>query len=323
MSGSEKGRVLALSGGIGGAKLALGLAQVLAADELVIAANPGDDFEHLGLAICPDLDTLTYTLSGLSDTERGWGRQGESWNFMAALGELGGETWFNLGDRDLALHAERTRRLRAGETLSEVTAALCSRLGIGPRIVPATDQPVRTVVETPDGPLPFQHYFVRLRCEPIVTGFRFEGAEAARPSPALAQALADPHLRAVVICPSNPFISIDPILAIPGVTKALRQVAAPVVAVSPVVGGAAVKGPTAKMLSELGFEVSATTVARHYAERFRLDGYVLDDADAALASAIEAEGPATVVTPTLMTDLETKIAVARTVLSLADRLARR
>src|SRR5690606_4706911 len=268
MSETGKGRVLALSGGIGGAKLALGLAQVLTADELVIAANPGDDFEHLGLTICPDLDTLTYTLSGLSDTERGWGRQGEGWNFMAALGELGGETWFNLGDRDLALHAERTRRLRAGESLSEVTAALCSRLGIGPRIVPATDQPVRTVVETPDGPLPFQHYFVRLRCEPVVTGFRFEGAAAARPSPALAQALADPHLRAVVICPSNPFISIDPILAIPGVTEALRQVAAPVVAVSPVVGGAAVKGPTAKMLSELGFEVSAATVARHYAECF-------------------------------------------------------
>jgi len=323
MSETGKGRVLALSGGIGGAKLALGLAQVLTADELVIAANPGDDFEHLGLTICPDLDTLTYTLSGLSDTERGWGRQGESWNFMAALGELGGEIWFNLGDRDLALHAERTRRLRAGETLSEVTAALCSRLGIGPRIVPATDQPVRTVVETPDGPLPFQHYFVRLRCEPVVTGFRFEGAAAARPSPALAQALADPHLRAVVICPSNPFISIDPILAIPGVTEALRQVAAPVVAVSPVVGGAAVKGPTAKMLSELGFEVSAATVARHYAECFRLDGYVLDDADAALAPAIEAAGTAAVVTGTLMTDLDTKIAVARTVLSLADRLARR
>ncbi|MET4701485.1 LPPG:FO 2-phospho-L-lactate transferase [Constrictibacter sp. MBR-5] len=315
-------RILALSGGIGGAKLALGLAQVVPHADLTIAANPGDDFEHLGLTICPDLDTLTYTLSGLSDTERGWGRQGETWNFMAALGELGGDTWFNLGDRDLALHAERTRRLRAGETLSEVTAALCGRLGIGPSIVPATDQPVRTVVETPDGPLPFQHYFVRLRCEPRVTGFRFEGAAAARPSPALAEALADPGLAAVVICPSNPFISIDPILAIPGVVEALNDVKAPIVAVSPVVGGAAVKGPTAKMLAELGFEVSASAVARHYRSRIRLDGYLLDEADAALASDLEAEGLTVAVAQTVMTDLETKTAVARAVLSLADRLRR-
>lgn len=316
------GRILALSGGIGGAKLALGLAQVVPHADLTIAANPGDDFEHLGLTICPDLDTLTYTLSGLSDTERGWGRQGETWNFMAALGELGGDTWFNLGDRDLALHAERTRRLRAGETLSQATAALCDHLGIGPRIVPATDQPVRTVVETLDGPLPFQHYFVRLRCEPHVTGFRFEGAAAARPSPDFAAALADPDLSAVVICPSNPFISIDPILAIPGVVEALNAVQAPIVAVSPVVGGAAVKGPTAKMLAELDFEVSASTVARHYRSRIRLDGYLLDEADAALASALEAEGLTVAVAQTLMTDLDTKTAVARAILSLADRLRR-
>ncbi|MFN4089113.1 MAG: 2-phospho-L-lactate transferase [Alphaproteobacteria bacterium] len=314
------GRVLALSGGIGGAKLALGLAQLVPSSDLVIAANPGDDFEHLGLTICPDLDTLVYTLAGLADAERGWGRRGETWNFMAALGELGGETWFNLGDRDLALHAERTRRLRAGQTLSAVTADLCARLGVGPRIVPATDQPVRTIVETPDGPLPFQHYFVRLRCAPQVTGFRFEGAAAARPSPDFAAALADPGLAAVVICPSNPFISIDPILAVPGVVEALAGVRAPVVAVSPVIGGAAVKGPTAKMLAELGRDVSAAAVARHYRGRIRLDGYLVDEADAAAAAAMGAEGLAVAVGHTLMTDVDSKVAVARAVLDLAASL---
>ena len=238
-----KTRVLALSGGIGGAKLALGLSRVLSdPSSLMVVANPGDDFEHLGLTICPDLDTLIYTLSGLADPARGWGRRDETWTFMAALKALGGETWFQLGDGDLALHVERTRRLRTGECLSAITAHLCRRLGIGARVVPACDQPLRTVVETADGALPFQHYFVRDCCAPVVRGFGYAGAGEARPIPAILEALADPALEAVVLCPSNPYISIDPILAVPGLRQAMVEALAPVIAVSPVVGGRAIKG---------------------------------------------------------------------------------
>ncbi len=234
--------VVALSGGVGGAKLALGLARIVPPEALTVIANVGDDFEHLGLAISPDIDTLTYVLAGLDDTARGWGRRGESWAFMAALAELGGESWFNLGDRDLALHVERTRRLRAGETLSQVTADIARRLGIGPRILPASDDPVRTVVDTADGPLAFQHYFVREQCRPAVRGFRYDGADRARAQPEALAALAAPDLQAVVICPSNPYISVDPILAIPALRRALADCAAPVVAVSPIVGGSGAQG---------------------------------------------------------------------------------
>ena len=215
-------RCLALSGGVGGAKLALGLAHVLPPEDLLVVANTGDDFEHLGLLICPDIDTVTYTLAGIANPETGWGRADESWHFMETLAALGGETWFRLGDRDLALHMERTRRVAAGETLSAVTQDIGRRLGVRPSVAPMSDQPVRTIVETPDGPLPFQHYFVREQCAPHVTGFRFEGADTAKPAPAFAAALKN-ALDAIVICPSNPFISIDPILAIPGVRQALRR----------------------------------------------------------------------------------------------------
>ena len=222
MTSSASASYVALSGGVGGAKLALGLCDVLEdPSRLTVVANTGDDFEHLGLKVCPDLDTLTYTLSGLANEETGWGRAGESGAFMEALGALGGETWFFLGDKDLAIHVERTRRLQAGESLSAVTAALCARLGVPARIVPMSDDPVPTVVETPEGPLAFQHYFVRERCRPAVLGFRYEGAERARPCAAFVDALAAPDLGAVVVCPSNPYISIDPILAVPGVRAAL------------------------------------------------------------------------------------------------------
>ena len=196
--------VVALSGGVGGAKLALGLARAVPGEELLVVANPGDDFEHLGLTICPDLDTLTYVLAGIDDQLRGWGRAGETWNYMEQLKGEGGETWFNLGDKDLELHTERTRRLAAGESLSAITADLTRRLGIAARIVPATEDRLRTVVETESGDLAFQHYFVRERCEPRVRGFRYDGAPAARPNPAVLEALASPALQAVVICPSNP-----------------------------------------------------------------------------------------------------------------------
>ncbi|MDE0202945.1 MAG: 2-phospho-L-lactate transferase [Rhodospirillaceae bacterium] len=319
MTSSADASYVALSGGVGGAKLALGLCDVLEdPGRLTVVANTGDDFEHLGLKVCPDLDTLTYTLAGLANPETGWGRAGESGAFMEALGALGGETWFFLGDKDLAIHVERTRRLRAGKTLSAVTSDLCARLGIRARIVPMSDDPVPTVVETEDGPLAFQHYFVRERCRPRVLGFRHEGAARARASAGFLNALAAPDLGAVIVCPSNPYISIDPILALPGVRAALEACRAPVIAVSPIVGGQAVKGPTAKMMSERGIVPSAAAIAEHYASL--IDGFVLDEVDRAEVAGIVAAGVAVEVAATMMTAREEKRALARTVLAFAERL---
>ena len=309
--------VLALSGGIGGAKLALGLTQAMPPEKLLIVGNTGDDFEHLGLHVSPDLDTLMYTLSGKADSEKGWGLASESWAFMQALEALGGETWFQLGDGDLATHVERTRRLRAGESLTEITSDFCRCLGIVSRIVPVSDDAVRTIVETPNGDLAFQHYFVRERCQPTVSGFRFQGADAAQPNPLFWESLRNPSLQAVVVCPSNPFLSIDPILAVRGVLEALRTCSVPVIAVSPRVGGDAVKGPTAKNLRELGHPVSATTVANYY--RDFLDGFVVDTRDKATVPEIEKLGLSVEVTDTLMTDLASKAALAKTVLAFAQR----
>ena len=285
---------------------------------LTVVANTGDDFEHLGLKVCPDLDTLTYTLAGLANEETGWGRAGESGAFMEALGALGGETWFFLGDKDLAIHVERTRRLRAGERLSAVTASLCARLCVPARIVPMSDDPVPTVVETAEGPLAFQHYFVRERCRPKVLGFRHEGAGRARPCTAFMDALAASDLGAVIVCPSNPYISIDPILAVPGVRDALMACTAPVIAVSPIVGGEAVKGPTAKMMTERGIAPSSAAIAAHYAGL--IDGLVIDEADRAQAAEIAATGIAVEVTATVMTARADKQALARAVLAFAGRI---
>ena len=269
---------LALTGGIGGAKLALGLARVLAADEVAFVVNTGDDFEHLGLHISPDMDTLTYTLAGLSNPEAGWGRKDESWRFMATLDELGGETWFRLGDKDLALHVTRTQMLSQGATLTQATRHIAASLDVAQRIIPMSDAPVRTQVHTASGPMAFQHYFVRDRCGPAVTGFEFAGARTAAPSPDLTACLEG--CEGIVICPSNPFVSIDPILAVPGLREALTASGAPLVAVSPIVGGAAIKGPTAKMMGELGVPSTADQVAEHYAGL--IDGFILDRQDAAL-----------------------------------------
>jgi LPPG:FO 2-phospho-L-lactate transferase len=307
------GLVIALSGGIGGAKLALGLARVLPADELLVVANTGDDFEHLGLSISPDIDTVMYTLSGLSNPDLGWGRRDETWSFMQTLATLGGEDWFRLGDRDLALHVERTRRLRGGETLSAITADLCARLGVACRVVPMSDQPVRTRVRDATGWIDFQDYFVRQQCRPVVRELAFQGAATARPLPALLAALAGGDVRAVVICPSNPFISIGSMLALPDLRAALRDCGAPVIAVSPIIGGQAVKGPTAKMMAELGLEVSAAGVARRYGDL--LDGYVVDNADAA---AMPRGGAQVIAAATLMTTLADREALARIVLDAAD-----
>lgn len=314
-SGKVAGSVVALSGGIGGAKLALGLSRVLRPDELIIIANTGDDFEHLGLAISPDLDTLLYTLAGLSDAERGWGRRDETWTFMKALGALGGESWFQLGDGDLATHVERSRRLAAGQSLSVIIDDFRRRLGITARLLPMSNDPVRTKVRTDEGWLDFQDYFVRCACEPAVREITFSGAEHARPQAEFIAALRDPLLRAVVICPSNPLISIEPILAVPGIRGALVACAAPIVAVSPIVGGRAVKGPTAKMMTELGHPASAGDVARRYADF--LDGYVFDTSD---PQPVKAPHLQVMAAQTIMTTLADREMLARAVLDLADRL---
>lgn len=308
-----KVRVVALSGGVGGAKLALGLSRVLAPGELMVVANTGDDFEHLGLAVSPDVDTLLYTLAGLDNPETGWGRRAETWTFMAALAALGGETWFRLGDGDLATHVERTRRLTNGERLSAITDDFRRRLGIAARIVPMTDDRVRTRVRTDEGWLDFQDYFVRQRCGPRVLELRFEGAAAARPGADFIAALADTGLRAIVICPSNPFISIEPILALPGVRQALREAAAPVVAVAPIIAGRAVKGPTAKMMRELGMDASAAAVARRYAGL--IDAYVVDEAD---MDRTVVPGVRIAPARALMLTLADREALARAALAAAD-----
>jgi LPPG:FO 2-phospho-L-lactate transferase len=316
VSSEDKRLVLALSGGIGGAKLALGLSRVMAPSDLVVVANTGDDFEHLGLSISPDLDTLMYTLAGLDDPQRGWGRRDETWTFMAALERLGGETWFQLGDGDLATHIERTRRLR-GESLSVITADLFRRLGIAVRVLPMSDDVVRTRLRTSEGWLDFQDYFVRRRCAPVVQEVTYDGTATARPHPDVLAALRDPRLRAVVICPSNPHLSIEPILAVPGLREAIAHCNAPVVAVSPIIGGRAIKGPTAKMMAELGLPVSAAAVARRY--EGLLDGYVIDPEDRHAADGL---GIPVTVAHTLMVTLEDRERLAREVLAAADALAK-
>jgi LPPG:FO 2-phospho-L-lactate transferase len=311
------GLVVALSGGIGGAKLVLGLSRILPPDELLVIANTGDDFEHLGLSISPDIDTLMYVLAGLDNPQTGWGRRDETWSFMEAIAALGGEDWFRLGDRDLATHVERTRRLARGETLSDVTADFCSRLGIAARVLPMTDDRVRTRVRSDAGWIDFQDYFVRQQCRPAVRELVFTGAAAARPQPEFLAALGGDRLRAVVLCPSNPFISLDPILAVPGVRQALAECRAPIVAVSPIIGGRAVKGPTAKIMTELGIPPSAAAVARHYGDL--LDAYMIDHEDADEAAEL---GCRVTLARTLMTSLAEREALAGAVLDAADAARR-
>ena len=312
----KKPLVVALSGGVGGAKLALGLSRVLPPDELLIIANTGDDFEHLGLCISPDIDTLTYVLAGLDNPVTGWGRRDETWSFMDSIGVLGGEDWFRLGDRDLALHVERTRRLRLGERLSEVTSDFCRRLGIGARIVPMSDDRVRTRVRSDAGWIDFQDYFVRQQCRPVVHELAFEGVTLAQPHAGITAALRSGDVRAVIVCPSNPFVSVEPILAIPGVRNAIKASGAPVVAVSPIIGGQAVKGPTAKMMRELGLEASAAGVAARYGDL--LDGFIVDHVD---ADAVGHIGARVTIARTLMTNLHDRETLARATLDAADALA--
>lgn len=314
MSACAGGHVLALSGGVGGAKLAAGLAAVLPPERLTIAVNTGDDFEHLGLTICPDIDSVVYALAGLNDTQRGWGVVDESWRTMEMLGRLGEAQWFNLGDRDMAMHLARSWRLRRGESLSEVTARLTQALGIEHAVVPMSDAPLRTQVETGDGWLDFQRYFVAEQCRPVAKAIRFAGA-GAPPSPALTEALARDDLAAVVICPSNPFLSVDPILAVAGVRDALQISGVPVIAVSPLVGGKSVKGPLSKLLAELGSGSDNLAIARHYGGL--VDRFVIDRSDATDAEGLHALGLSVTVTETLMREPADRTRLARAVLAAA------
>ena len=310
--------VLALCGGIGGAKLALGLYRVLDAGQLTVVVNTGDDFEHLGLNISPDLDTVLYTLGGVADPERGWGRAQETWQFMESLRRMGGETWFQLGDRDLAMHVLRTQWLKTGKSLSAFAAYLAPQLEISARILPMSDAPVSTIVETAEGDLPFQHYFVKRRCEPVVKAIRFAGANVAAPAAGVLDAITDPALRAIVICPSNPYLSIDPILAVPGIAPALSTGSAPVIAVSPIIGGQAVKGPTAKIMAELGVAVSTQAIVAHY--RDIIDGLVIDEADGPDRKSVDLP---VLATRTLMRDIADREQLARDVVAFADSLRHR
>lgn len=307
--------IVALAGGVGGAKLAAGLARVLPPEELVIVVNTGDDFEHLGVHVSPDLDTVMYTLAGIANPETGWGQAGETWSFMGALSRLGGPDWFKLGDRDLATNVERTRRLGAGETLSAITRDLCRRLGVRHPVVPMSDDPVRTVVHTDRGALEFQHYFVRDRCEPQVKRLEYRGAENARPSAALREALGRSDLGGVLFCPSNPYLSIAPILAVPGVREAIGNRA---VAVSPIIAGHAVKGPAAKIMRELGISPSALEIARYY--RGLVRALVIDRTDTALAAPIEALGIRPVLDDTLMAGDSDRERLARACLAVLEQV---
>ena len=305
-------KIVALAGGVGGAKLADGLAQILPPADLTIVVNTGDDFEHLGLLICPDVDTVCYTLAGLANPRTGWGRRAETFHTLENIQNLGGPDWFQIGDKDLATHLERTRRLREGQSLSQITLHFCQAWGVRHLVLPMSDQPVRTIVDTrEDGELSFQEYFVHRKCEPKVRGFRFSGIESAQPAPGVLKSIQEAY--AVVLCPSNPWVSIDPILALPGLRSALA--AKIVLAVSPIIGGQTVKGPAAKMYIELGFRPSALAVARHYADF--LTGFILDMVDEAMAK--ECKVPVTI-THTIMKNRNDRRRLAQDVLNLIQTL---
>jgi len=294
-------KILAITGGVGGAKLALGLSKILTPDELLFLVNTGDDFQHLGLEISPDLDSLLYALSGKNNPELGWGRANETWACISELEELGADSWFRLGDRDLALHLVRTQMLNQGATLQNVADRLSESLGIDHRIAPMSNDKISTTVNTPNGKLAFQEYFVREQCEPAVIDFDFEGIEKSTPNPVVMSWLDE--CDGIIICPSNPYVSVDTILSVPKYRDAFQS--KPVIAVSPIVGGLAIKGPAAKMMTELGVPPTPIAVAKHYGSL--LSGFVLDQTDHEQAKDIPIPS---IVTQTIMLTLQDRIALA-------------
>jgi LPPG:FO 2-phospho-L-lactate transferase len=306
--------VVTLAGGVGGAKLVDGLAHCLPAEDLCVIVNIGDDFEHLGLKICPDLDTVCYTLAGLANPETGWGREGETWRCLENLERLGGSTWFRLGDSDLATHLERTRLLKEGASLSQVTERFCKMLAVGVKVLPASNNLTPTWVQTDIGLLPFQEYFVQRQCQPAVRGFHFENVENAIPAPGVVDAIREARL--VLIAPSNPWVSIDPILSIAGIKDAIRGKVT--IAVSPIISGQAVRGPAAKMYTEMGIQPSALAVAQHYAGL--LSGLVIDRVDEALKIDIYQLGIKVLVTDTWMRSVNERKELAKKVLEFGKSL---
>jgi LPPG:FO 2-phospho-L-lactate transferase len=307
--------ITALAGGVGAARLLRGLVSAVPATEVTAVVNTGDDTVLHGLTICPDLDTVTYTLAGMNDDERGWGLAGETWAVMEALERLGGQTWFRLGDRDLATHLYRTQRRAEGATLSEVTAEITTAVGVDARLLPMSDDPVRTRLTLTGGEeIAFQEYFVARQHAVAVQSVRFEGADRSAPAPGVLEAMGQADV--VVICPSNPIVSIGPLLAVPGIADSLRRRRSRVVAVSPIVNGAALKGPADRLMTELGTESSVVGVARLYAQ---LAGtLVVDESDRELAGAVEALGVRCVVAPTVMHNAEDAARLSKTVLDAAS-----
>jgi LPPG:FO 2-phospho-L-lactate transferase len=308
-------KVVALSGGVGGAKLADGLAQLLSPEDLTIIVNTGDDFEHLGLYICPDLDTVCYTLAGLSNTETGWGCLGDTFQVLENIQQIGGPGWFHIGDKDFSTHLERTRRLKDGQLLSEITKSFCQSWGIENQIIPMSNNSVRTVVEIADnGDLPFQEYFVHQKCEPKVKGFRFAGIESAQPAPGILESIEQADI--IVFCPSNPLVSIDPIINIAGIRTSLIKKT--IIAVSPIIGGRTIKGPAAKMMTEIGIEPSSINVAHYYGKL--LAAYIMDEEDTDLADRLLIP---VVITHTIMKTREERYRLAQDVLNLTEILLHR
>jgi LPPG:FO 2-phospho-L-lactate transferase len=318
-------KVVALAGGVGGAKLAEGLNQILPPDDLTIIVNTGDDFEHLGLKICPDLDTVCYTLAGLANPVMGWGRADETWNAMENLSYLGGPDWFNVGDKDLGMHLERTRQIKNGRLLSDITSDFCKAWGIGSTVLPMSNEDIPTIVLTKNGELAFQEYFVKYKCQPEVIGFRFLGIEDSQPPENTITAIEE--ATTIIICPSNPWVSIDPILSVPGIKDQIitqQSVKNPlpltVIAVSPIIGGKAVKGPVVKMYRELNIKPSALSVAQHY--RDILDGFVLDHVDKGYESKINDLGINTLVTDSLMMNKQDRKRLAIEIIEFTRQLQR-
>ncbi len=313
MSNRPKSKIVALAGGVGGAKLAYGLAQIVPPESLTIIVNTGDDFEHLGLHISPDLDTVMYTLAGIVNPVTGWGIKGDTWNTMAALARYGGPTWFQLGDRDLATHLLRSKWLREGYPYNWITKELSRRLGVNCTLLPMSEDPIRTIIQTKAGELEFQDYFVRQKWEPVVTGIRFDGADTANPSREVISAIREADV--IVFCPSNPLISIDPILSMPSLRRIVAASRASKVGVSPIIGARAIKGPAAKMMRELGLEVSPVGVARHL--RAVLTRFVIDHTDEAYQDDLTDVGLPTLVTATVMQRIEDRVRLAAEVLAFA------
>jgi len=310
-------KIVALAGGVGGAKLIFGLARASDTLDLTVIVNTGDDFDHLGMRICPDIDTICYTLAGLANPDTGWGRVDESWNFITELKAIGGEDWFRLGDKDLATHVERTKRLNEGQTLSKIIKDFCDLWNVKHLVLPMSDQEVATIVSTLEyGEIPFQDYFVKKKCEPTIMSFRFAGINNADPAPGVIDSIEQAD--AIVICPSNPWVSIDPIINIANILPSLRQKT--IIAISPIVGGKSIKGPAAKMYSELGIQPSAFAIAKHYQNLIK--AIVIDDQDISLKKDITNLGIIPFNTNIVMKTPEDKINLGKDVLNYIDRIIR-